>query len=470
VTQTELTHLSASAIAEGVSRRKFTARAVLESHLAAIDRFNPVVNAICTLAADRAMADAESLDVRLAGGAEPPILAGVPVAIKDIVPTAGIRTTWGSPLFADFIPTQDALIVERLRQAGAIVLGKTNVPEFAAGANTTNRVFGATRNPWNLDLTAGGSSGGAAAALASGMIALADGSDLGGSIRTPAAFCGVVGLRPTPGLVPIWPTERPLDTLAVAGPMGRSVSDVALMLTAIAGNTPKSPLTAPTTGRDFRNSARGQNARELRMAWCADPVGIGIDREIETALQSAARLLAEAGNRIDEIALDFSETRDIFFSLRAHGMVANHLDRLMSLEKLDPKIAWNIQAGLDQDPRDLATAERKRARFRERIRLLFEQYDVLLCPATSILPFPVGVEFPEIVNGRAMRNYVEWLAPTFPATLAGVPALAVSCGTSAGRLPIGLQIITPAYHEERALAVGALIETAHPFAFPVLPA
>ncbi len=398
-----------------------------------------------------------------------PCWRGVPVAIKDIVPTAGIRTTWGSPLFENFVPAQDALIVTRLRQAGAIVLGKTNVPEFAAGANTVNSLFGATRNPWNLDLTVGGSTGGGAAAVAAGMIALADGSDLGGSIRTPAAFCGVVGLRPTPGLVPIWPTDRPWDTLAVAGPMARNLGDAALMLTAIAGPEPRSPLAAPMAGRDFAAAVRDAAIAGLRIAWCADPVGNGVDPEIAAAVKAAAHALAGRGAVVAEVELDLSVAKELFFALRAYGMVTTHLDRLDTRERLDPKIAWNIEAGLGQPPRELAAAERGRAQFRDRMLRFLDEHDVLLCPATAILPFPVALDFPQHVNGRAMRNYVEWLAPAFPATLAGLPALALPCGRSASGLPIGLQLIAAPHREERVLAVGAAIEAVHPFRFPDFP-
>ena len=462
-----ISRLPAHAIADAVASRQISARNVLLDHLDAIERLNPQINAICTLAAEQALAEADALDSRLAAGTKPGPLAGVPVAIKDIVPTAGIRTTFGSRLLADFVPEQDAVIVERLRRADAIVLGKTNVPEFAAGANTKNALFGATRNPWDLSLTAGGSTGGGAAALASGMVALADGSDLGGSIRTPAAFCGVFGLRPTPGLVPIWPTERPWDTLAVAGPMARNLADLALMLSVIAGPLAESPLNAPA-GRDFPAAIDAAKTRGLRIAWCADPVGIGIDRNIEARGRDVAALLGKSGAVVDEIDPDLSQAAEIFFALRAYGMVATHLARLDRLDQVDSKIAANVRAGLDQAPATLAAAERDRALFRARMLAFFEAHDILLCPATAILPFDVALDYPTVVNGRPMVNYVGWLAPTFPATLAGLPALAVPCGTTPQGIPVGLQVIARPHHEEQALTVGAAIEQAFPFAFPPL--
>jgi amidase len=466
----DIMHMSAAAIAAAVGRRQISARAVVSDHLAAIEQLNPMVNAICTLVEDRALAEAEALDASLALGAPAPPLAGVPVAIKDIVPTAGIRTTFGSRLMAEFVPTEDATIVTRLRKAGAIVLGKTNVPEFAVGANTKNMLFGATRNPWDLGLTAGGSTGGGAVALATGMIALADGSDLGGSVRTPAAFCGVYGLRPTPGLVPLWPTERPWDTLAASGPMARSMADLTLMLTAIAGPLAVSPLSVSVDGRDFRAAADPARAKRLRIGWCADPVGNGIDGAIAARGIEVGTALKESGAVVGEVTLDLSQAKAIFFALRAYGMVANHLARLDKLDRVDPKIQGNVQLGLDQPPQALAAAERDRASFRLKLLSFFETRDILLCPTTAIMPFDVELDYPTTVNGRAMENYVEWLAPAFPATLAGLPALSVPCGVNAEGLPIGLQVIGRPHHEEQVLAVGAAIEKSYPFAFPPLAA
>jgi amidase len=464
----KITQMTASAMAGAVKRRELSAREVLSSHLAEIERLNPMVNAICTLVEERALAEAEALDQSLALGGVAPALAGVPIAIKDIVPTAGIRTTFGSRLMAEFVPAEDAVIVQRLRKAGAIVLGKTNVPEFAAGANTKNTLFGATRNPWDLGLTAGGSTGGGAAALSAGMIALTDGSDLGGSVRTPAAFCGVYGLRPTPGLVPQWPSERPWDTLAAAGPMARSMADLALMLSVIAGPLAVSPLSVSVAGRDFCAATDPARAKKLRVGWCADPVGLGIDAEIATCGANIAKALKEAGAVVDEVTLDLAAAKSIFFALRAFGMVATHLARLDKLDRLDPKIQGNVRLGLDQEPTALATAERDRAAFRLRLLSYFEIHDILLCPTTSVMPFDVDTDYPAAVNGRPMENYVEWLAPAFPATLTGLPALSVPCGLSAEGLPIGLQVIGRPHHEEQVLAIGAAIEKCFPFVFPPL--
>src|SRR5262245_27346128 len=267
---------SATEIARKVGARELSPVEVIQAALERVERLNPTLNAIVTLN-PAALDNARALEQRLARGESPGLLAGVPVGIKDVTEVAGLRTTYGSPLYRDHVPAEDALVVQRLRAAGAIVLGKTNTPEFAAGGNTWNDVFGRTRNPWNPALSAGGSTGGGAAALATGMIALAEGTDLGGSLRIPASFCGVVGLRPSPGLVPTYPSDYVWDTLQVTGPMARSAADVALMLQAIAGPSAHSPLRQPTTGRDFVAAMKRGPRPGLRLAYCPDIAGIGID-------------------------------------------------------------------------------------------------------------------------------------------------------------------------------------------------
>src|SRR5690349_9156320 len=294
-----ITRMTAVEIARRVRGREMTATEVIEAHLDEIARVNPRLNAICTLTADHAREAAHAVDEMIAAGRDPGALAGVPVGVKDVHPTAGIRTTYGSVLMQDYVPTEDALIVQRVKAAGAIVIGKTNTPEFAAGANTYNAVFGPTRNPWNPALSASGSTGGGAAGLASYMFPLATGSDLGGSVRTPAAFCGVVGLRPTPGLVPRWPTPAPWAVLDVAGPMARTVEDTALMLQAVAGPSEFAPISQPIEGRDFVAAARAPIKPGLRVAYCPDIAGIGVDTEIERMCRRAAFDLAQDGATVE---------------------------------------------------------------------------------------------------------------------------------------------------------------------------
>src|SRR4026209_2022386 len=268
--------LSATEIARRVTARELSTVEVVEAALERVEALNPRFNAIVTLN-PHALDDAHALERRLAAGDRAGALAGVPVGIKDVTEVAGLRTTFGSPLYRDHVPAEDAVVVQRLRAADAIILGKTNTPEFAAGGNTWNDVFGRTRNPWNPSRSAGGSTGGGAVGLATGMIALGEGTELGGSLRVPASFCGVVGLRPSPGLVPTHPSDLVWDTLQVSGPMARSAEDVALMLQAIAGPSPFSPLRQPTAGRDFVGAVRSGPRRRLRLAYCPDIAGIGVD-------------------------------------------------------------------------------------------------------------------------------------------------------------------------------------------------
>ena len=289
-----LADLPAIELRRRIAAREVTAVESVEACLERVAQLNPALNAIVTLN-PRALDDAAQLDRRIQKGEDPGPLCGLTVGIKDVTPVAGLRTTFGSPIYADYVPKEDALVVRRLREAGAVILGKTNCPEFAAGANTFNDVFGRTRNPWDTTKSAGGSTGGGAAALATGMIALAEGTDLGGSLRIPAAFCGITGLRPSVGLVPTHPTDWAWDTLQVTGPMARTAEDVALMLQAIAGPAEYSPFAQPVDGRDFVRGSAGGARKNLRIAYCADIAGIGVDPDVERVCRKAAFALARKG-------------------------------------------------------------------------------------------------------------------------------------------------------------------------------
>jgi amidase len=463
-----ITRLTAVEIARRVRAGEMKATEVVEAHLDEIAKVNPRLNAICTLTADHARTAARAVDDAVAVGRDPGLLAGVPVGVKDVHPTAGIRTTYGSVLMQDYVPTEDALMVKRVKAAGAIVIGKTNTPEFAAGANTYNAIFGPTRNPWNPALSASGSTGGGAAGLASYMFPLATGSDLGGSVRTPAAFCGVVGLRPTPGLVPRWPTPAPWNVLDVAGPMARTVEDTALMLQAVAGPSEYAPISQPIDGRDFVAAARAPVKPGLRVAYCPDIAGIGVDTEIERLCRRAAFDLAQDGAIVEQIDFDLAFARPAFIRLRGQYMVDRHLDKLDKLNQLNPNLQGNIRAGLAQSPRDVALGEQGRAQVFDRARKLFERYDVLLTPCTAVPPFPVERNYPEAINGKAMGTYLDWVAPTFLLTLAGIPVLAVPAGLTNDRLPVGLQIAGRRSEEETVLAVGAAVERTKALTLPEL--
>lgn len=430
---------------------------VLAEALSRIEAKNVELNAVVTLN-PRAQEEARAIDARISRGEHVGPLAGVPVGIKDITPVAGLRTTYGSPIYADYVPDEDAEIVRRLRAAGAVIVGKTNTPEFAAGANTWNTVFGRTRNPWDLALTSGGSTGGGAAAVATGMIALAEGTDLGGSLRIPAAFCGVVGLRPSPGLVPQHPVDWVWDTISVSGPIARTAEDVAVMLQVIAGASATAPLGANVRGRDFVAAAQSALPAGTRVAYCPDIAGIGVDGSIEATCRAAAHGLASAGARVEEMALDLSAYRDTFLTLRAEWFLAAMAGRMAHVEQFGVNVRANVEAGLALDPRALGAAHRERGQLWQRMRPLFAGVDVLLTPTTAVPPFPVEQNYPTEVAGRPMRTYVDWFAPTFLLSLTGLPVASVPCGRDVRGLPVGVQVVGPPNGEELVLTAAAAIE------------
>ena len=459
---------SATELRDMVRRRELSPVELLELTLARIERCNPRLNAICTLAADRAREDALGLEQRLARGEDIGLLGGLPVGIKDVTPVSGVRTTFGSPLYRDHVPDEDAVVVQRLRAAGAIIMAKTNTPEFAAGGNTFNPIFGRTRNPWNPERSAGGSTGGGAAALATGMIALAEGTDLGGSLRIPASFCGVVGLRPSPGLVPTHPSDYVWDTLQVTGPMARTVADVALMLQAIAGPTPYAPLSAPNDNRDYVAAAATALTAGLQVGYCADVAGIGVDPVIEQTCRDGAFGLREAGAGVDEIAVDLAFARPAFLTLRGYWFVAQHFTRLDQAGQFGPNVANNVRSGLGLGMEAFAAAEHARGRIWHMMRELFGRVDVLVTPCMPVAPFPVEQNYPETVAGRKMETYVDWLAPTFVLSMTGLPVASVPVGLDHEGLPVGVQVVGPPQGEERVLAVAAAIQRARPLSAPSL--
>jgi amidase len=435
---------------------------LLDEHLATIARRNPVLNAICTLDEDAARVTARRADQVAARGEWLGPLHGLPVGIKDVTPTAGLRTTYGSPLFRDHVPRQDAEIVRRLRAAGAVILGKTNTPEFATGGHTFNEVFGVSRNPWNPALSPGGSTGGGAAAVAAGMIALAEGTDFGGSMRTPAAFCGVVGLRPTPGLVPAWPAQDPWDTGQVHGAMARTAEDVALMLDAVAGPLVASPisLVAPWS------SALADLPQGLRVAFAPDIAGIGVDHAIARVCAQAADALRQSGLSVTEIAFDLSAGRAAYLALRAEWMLVRHAALVDCRAELGANLRGNIEAGLTMKVSELAAAKTTRAQLWQRWCELFETADLLITPTAPVLPFPVEQNAPSHINGRKLDSYIDWLAPTFLVTMAGLPAVSVPCGLTPDGLPVGLQIVGRRLSEPLLLAVAALVQRLLPIGHP----
>ena len=434
--------MSATALARRIARRDVSAVEVMRSHLARIEEVNPWLNAIVTLLPEETLlADAAKADAAVAAGDPLGPLHGLPVAHKDLTLTRGIRTTFGSPIFADFVPEEDALIVERLRAAGAITIGKTNTPEFGAGSQTFNPVFGPTRNPWDETKTCGGSSGGAAAALASGMVPIADGSDYGGSLRNPAGFCGVVGLRPSPGRVPVWPDETPWFPVPVQGPMARSAADAALMLSAIAGPDPRAPLSLADPGGAFRKPL-DRDFRGVRVAWSAGFGGLPFDPRIPAALAPARGALERIGCEVEDAELDMSGAEVAFDRWRAWYFEL-HWGPLLERrrEAMKETVIWNIERGRALAASDLAEASRCWTTLLRRARTFFERYEFLALPVSQTPPFDVTVEFPTEIAGVPMRSYTDWMASCAWVSLLGCPAVSVPAGWTPEGLPVGLQLV-----------------------------
>jgi amidase len=464
MTDADLCFTPATRLAEMIRRRRLSPLELTQVLLARIRRLNPRVNAYCTVAEDHALASARRATAALRRGVTLGALHGVPVSIKDLTPTRGIRTTWGSRLFADHVPDADGLVVERLRAAGAIVLGKTNTPEFGAGANTRNDLFGPTRNPWNLALTSGGSTGGGAAAVAAGLGPLAQGSDLGGSLRVPAAFCGVVGLRPSPGLVPAFPSELAWDTYGVQGPMARTVADVALLLRVMAGPDPRSPLSYPVEGRHFTAAVRRPTVRGLRVAWGGDLGVTPVEEEVLAVARDALAVFRRLGARVAEARPDFHDLPEIVRVSRAARMVGLHGDKLATWrEVMQVHLVRNIEAGLSLTAADVMRAERLRTQLYHRVRTFFAHYDLLLTPTAPVKPFPVEEWYPKAIDGHPVRDYIDWLWLTYAFTVVGLPALSVPCGFTRDGLPVGLQIVGRWHDEATVLAAAAAYEAATPW-------
>jgi len=464
-----LTRKSACELASLIRARAVSPLEVLDAHLAVIARVNPKLNAIVTLVAEKARDAARAAEAAVMRGSELGALHGLPLAVKDITRTAGIRTTFGSPLFKDFVPDEDAEVVRRLKAAGAIVLAKTNTPEFAAGAHTVNAVFGATRNPWNPALSPAGSSGGSAVAVATGMVPLAQGTDFGASVRVPAAFCGIVGMRPTPGLIPSHPMPLAWDPGQVHGPLARSPEDAALMLDAMVGFSRLSPISVAPPWQSARAAVeRAENARGLRIAYASDIAGIGVDAEIDAICLKAAQRLRDAGATVEEISFDVSDGRAPYQTWRGAWMVGQQFANLARLEEFGENLKGNVKRGLAVTALDLAAAERTRLEVFHRFRVLFEQHDVLLTPAAPVKPFPIELSFPTEINGRKFENYVDWIAPAFLVTLVSLPAGSVPAGLTGDRLPVGLQIVAPRFEEPRILALAKLVQQANPIGWPPL--
>ncbi|HEX6024719.1 MAG TPA: amidase family protein [Solirubrobacter sp.] len=430
---------TATELAAGLRAREFSAREVMESHLERIAAVNPRVNAIVTLDEELALQLADEADRSEPRGP----LHGLPIAVKDLEETAGMRTTFGSPLYAKHVPKKDSLLVERLRAAGGLIIGKTNTPEFGAGSQTFNPVFGATRNPWDLSRTPGGSSGGAAAAVAAGMLPFADGSDLGASVRNPAAFCNLVGIRPTPGRVPKLVTGDPWDPFPVHGPIARTAPDAALLLEALAGLDPRDPL---SIAEPF--TASFEPVSNLRIAWSRDLGGLPVDPAVTAVLEEQLRpTLTGLGFTVEDAEPDFTGADECFEVLRAVGFARAYA---AIIDKVKPALAENTRVGLSLPADRISRALALRGQLFTRMREFLTRYDVLAGPVTQVPPFDVEREYPTEIAGVPMGSYLEWFRSCSRITVTGHPAAAVPAGFTPDGLPIGLQLIGR-HRGERAL-------------------
>jgi amidase len=425
----DICRISATELAQLIRRKQLSAREVVGAHLARIEAINPKVNAIVTLAADRAMEAARRADERLASGGTVGPLHGLPIAHKDLQATAGIRTTFGSPMFQDHVPTEDSPLVQRLKAAGAITIGKTNTPELGAGSQTFNPIFGATRNPYDPGKTCGGSSGGAAVALACRMLPIADGTDMGGSLRNPAAFCGVVGMRPSAALMGGDPSCG-WSSLSVEGPMARTGDDLALLLDAMAAE--------PFQSRDDTTFRR----RSIRVAWCMKLAGVPFEPRIIAVVDAQRRLFETIGCQVEEADPDFAGADEIFKTLRAKAFVEKHGSTVRRHRDLvKPTILWEIERGERLTAAAVAAAEQGRRNLRARIARFMERYDVIVLPTTQVAPFDLDEEYVRAIDGAAMETYIDWMKSCYYVSTIGHPAISVPAGLTRDGLPVGLQIV-----------------------------
>ncbi len=451
MTTSDLFKLTARAAVDLLKRGKVSPLELVEAALARISATDSAIHAMPTLAVERARAAASRVD-----RASP--LAGLPFAVKDLEDVAGVLTTYGSPIYARHVPERSDILVERLEAAGGIVLGKSNTPEFGAGANSYNQIFPDTRTPWNTKLTSSGSSGGSAAALAAGQVWLATGSDLGGSLRTPASFCGVVGLRPSPGRVPSGPSEFPFDTLSVKGPMARNTADCALMLDAMVGRHDEDPLSLEAPREPFLSSVERPRL-PIRVAYSPDLGICPVTPAVRQVVAGAMAKLAAAGVIVEEAAPDLHDAQEIFRVLRAAGFAAGLKPEYDShRDQLKPEVIWNIEQGLALDAETIGRAERGRSALYHRVIAFMKNYDLLVVPAASLPPFDVKTRWIRALEDETFDNYVEWIRITYALTLTALPILCIPCGMTAEGLPIGLQLVGRPRGEAALFQCGAAME------------
>ena len=450
---------TARQMVELLRTRQVSPLEAIDASVARIEETDGHLNALPTLCVERAREHAKRLMAELPREPGRGQLYGLPIVVKDLVDVAGVRSTKGSPIYANRVPRESSYSVEILEANGAVVIGKSNTPEFGAGANTFNEVFGKTRNPWDTRTTCGGSSGGSATALASGQVWLATGSDLGGSLRIPASFCSVVGLRPSPGRVPEGPKALPFETLSVDGPMGRTVGDTAFMLDAEAGHYPGDPLSYPAPETPYVEAVDNPKP-PTRIAYTPD-LGIApVASEVKELCAKAVKLF-EGIAEVEEDTIDLHDARDTFQTLRASQFAANMKPLLGThRDQLKPEVIWNIEKGLALSRRDVEKSQAARGALFHRVTAFFQNYDLLVCPTVSVPPFDVDIRYLTEIEGVELYNYVDWLLLTFALTLTACPAISVPCGFTESGLPVGLQIVGPPRGEAPMLSAAALFEQA----------
>lgn len=456
----ELARMSARDVVAALKRGDVSPEMAIDAALERIRETDPDINAVPTLCEDRARSRARSLPVERPDDAG--YLHGLPVLIKDLTDVEGVRTTYGSPVFAGHVPDRSDIVVERIEHMGGVVLGKTNTPEFGAGSQTFNTVFGTTRNPWDRSKTVGGSSGGGAAALAVGSAWLATGSDLGGSLRNPSSFCSVTGIRCSSGTVPHGPRELAWDSLMIDGPMARDIPDLAMFLDTMSGHDPRDPLSRPRApdpagGPASYTAALAPGAwpdppRIRRVAWTTGFGYLPCDREVASTIERAAGLFADLGAEVVPATLDLRQAEDIFQTLRA-DLLATDKGALYAAHRdaLKEDLRWNIERGLGLKLGEAGQAARARGRMLAEVQEFFTEHDLLLAPAAMVPPFSADLAWPRSVEGVEFENYVGWLMTAATISLTDCPALSVPCGFTAAGLPVGLQMVAPARHEGRLL-------------------
>ncbi|GAB5468688.1 MAG: amidase family protein [Rhodospirillales bacterium] len=458
-TRESLCDRSATDLTQLIATKEISPRELLVDCEARIEAVNPAVNAV--VAQDpRAAAAAEAAEAAVLRGDDLGPLHGLPLGIKDLSETEGLATTFGSPLYAKYVPKADDALVARLRAAGGLIAAKTNTPEFGAGANTTNKVYGVTGNPFDPAKTPAGSSGGSAVALATSMLPLCSGSDLGGSLRTPAAYCGVVGLRPTPGLVPDASGQRIFSPLSVEGPMGRSVADLRLLLSAMAGEDPRCPLSRPG-GADDLHRVSPIDPGSRRVGFSEDLGVAPVSAEVRGLFRSRVAEMAPLFKESDEVTPPLADANWVFETLRAVGFLAGFAKLYAKdPDQLGPNVRANVALGLERSAADVAEAQVAHAKLYRAFQAFHEELDFLICPVASVQPFDKTQLFPETIDGQPLETYISWIAITYAITLTGCPTLVLPCGLDEQGLPFGIQIVGKPWQEAELLAFGAGLEAA----------